>query len=68
MKKLAILFCFLLVFCLSYSSQSQSIAGGGDECKSQIIDCAGWFTGDRVVCLKSGKGVSCNCGASSDCQ
>ncbi len=37
------------------------------ECRVKIIDCEGWFTGERQVCVRGGTGVLCKCGDMSDC-
>jgi len=37
-------------------------------CKVQRVDCDGWFTGDKDVCIVTGNSVQCaNCGSSSGC-
>ena len=36
-------------------------------CKVEVVDCPGWGTGDRQICHQNGSGLTCVCGASTNC-
>ena len=69
LKVVSVFFSLLMFISLTFApnSQAAAIAVGDLNCKVEIIDCPGWFTGDRQVCHQNGTGVNCECGTSTKC-
>jgi hypothetical protein len=52
----------------SIFNEAQASGNTPPVCRIQRVDCNGWFTGDKDVCITTGNSVQCSsCGASSGC-
>jgi hypothetical protein len=54
-KVVLAIFAALCMYGSSITAQKQTIEpGGSDSCSSIVVDCPGWGTGDRLICVIGG--------------
>lgn len=61
-------FLFSVILLLSLTVIPNKVEAQLFQCKVEIVDCPGWFTGDRQLCHQFGSGVQCLCGTSTLCR
>lgn len=66
--KIKPLFGILAICMMMHTTISTHAYQQAPICKLFRMDCKGWFTGDRDICVTSGNSLVCtNCGEASEC-
>lgn len=67
LRKVAMAAAFAGTALLGAESIFNEAQASGSTCKVEVLDCPGLGTGDRQICVTTGTGLTCSCGAATEC-